>query len=444
MAKNGIVNDVMFLTTPLDKVIQSVKETPSNGKPYIVLLAVGDFSPFTAMNISELEKAKQVVEESGFKVVGGYVSPSPVARLTEQSSSLMPIEERALLIEQTIQSSTWIHQDRWESYCNNSHISVTEVSVRLERFLNAHIETDFGIEVIFHFCGNDSSQPTIDVNEDKWSLQDVYAIRNDIAKSLVTTGITLDPLEVQDIIDTFKAIIGHAFNEDISIKELTTEHQEERAAEIVSKGTLPSLSMDVFVRGDANLDVCRLFSMSSMQLRSLAIVNRPNSLSLEEQVKNITPGEYILIEDDMPTGENTMKRVLELLNNKVIVKEMLILSHLDGNSQDTFYDIVDMRDFILGAKHGGLIVSLPNGRRVRAPYVLPYVSPASRARIPLRKEIEFSKQVLEMNQRFFECHPATLGQMDASFIELMKYIGYAESDSMLTIVNWHLMALQDL
>jgi hypothetical protein len=110
---------------------------------------------------------------------------------------------------------------------------------------------------------------------------------------------------------------------------------------------------------------------------------------------------------------------------------------------DNILDIVDFRDLIVGAKHGGLVCSLPNGKICRVPYMLPYVSLITRAKIPPSKELELSKKLWQLNTHFFKTikHTIILKEADPFFQNLMKYIGFDENTSMHDICYWHLTRL---
>jgi hydroxymethylpyrimidine pyrophosphatase-like HAD family hydrolase len=78
-------------------------------------------------------------------------------------------------------------------------------------------------------------------------------------------------------------------------------------------------------------------------------------------------------------------------------------------------ELLDFRDFLIGLS--GLVIQDPDlNQKVRLPYILPFVSPNSRASIPEEKEIEFSKKVLLENIKFYEKFPEIcLKHVDESF-----------------------------
>lgn len=120
---------------------------------------------------------------------------------------------------------------------------------------------------------------------------------------------------------------------------------------------------------------------------------RPLTPPLDEQIARIPPGTYTLRDDDSVSGE-TLRRVRALLPPSVtIARTEVAIEHAAGE------DVVDARDFLLGADEGGLVLALPGGGIGRAPYVLPYVDPAVRASI-LRSHL-FSISIWELNEQTF-------------------------------------------
>lgn len=111
---------------------------------------------------------------------------------------------------------------------------------------------------------------------------------------------------------------------------------------------------------------------------------------------------------------------------------------------EKIFDIVDLRDFIIGVQNGGLVVRLPNREVARSPYMLPYVSLKSRATIPAIKEMEISIKLWEMNKEFYQeiGSNITLEQTDNGFKKLMNYIGFDNNTPLTKICEWHIKKLK--
>ena len=103
------------------------------------------------------------------------------------------------------------------------------------------------------------------------------------------------------------------------------------------------------------------------------------------------------------------------------------------------FDILDLRDFIVGSSNGGLVVGLPNGLVARAPYMVPYVSLVTRAKVPVLSEIDLSIKLWEMNENFFKSMKSSvrLKNTDKSFQILMNYIGFKPNTPLSDICAWH-------
>ena len=113
-------------------------------------------------------------------------------------------------------------------------------------------------------------------------------------------------------------------------------------------------------------------------------------------------------------------------------------SHPGSFDQDAF-DVIDLRDFILGSKASGLVVNLPNGEVARAPYLQPYISLISRASIPPSFDMLLSKKLWEMNFDFFSVlNRATIADLDEYVQKLFYYLGFLPDMTVTDLCRWHL------
>lgn len=109
-----------------------------------------------------------------------------------------------------------------------------------------------------------------------------------------------------------------------------------------------------------------------------------------------------------------------------------IIKYVSGGERplDGRIDLGDPRDFLLGAD--GLVVDYGAGHIGRAPYILPFVSPAARLGIPKSDEVAFSQAVLELNIAFYTAlqrdhgHTVTLADCDATFQQTMQQYGIGD------------------
>lgn len=198
------------------------------------------------------------------------------------------------------------------------------------------------------------------------------------------------------------------------------------------------ISLDGCIPGSFDLGVSRCFPLSAGSATS-TMVARPGFAPIAAQLAAIPAGDYVLLDDDISTGE-TIRRVLALLPARLHIQEVVIVSPMTAPT----LDVGDCRDFLVGAREGGLVVALPGGGLARAPYVLPYVSPSARASVPLSREREFSVAVWELNAAFFAAvsPPIRLAEADPAFVRLMRHVGFAPGTTMLAICQWHLQRLR--
>ncbi len=204
------------------------------------------------------------------------------------------------------------------------------------------------------------------------------------------------------------------------------------------------INLDVCTIGGYRLNLSRLFYLSDGQINPKAIIARPGYQGIKAQIKEIPMGQYILVDDDVANGFTTGK-LLSNLPGRIKVTEVISLVKLSMKSEksqndEILLDIVDLRDFIIGSREGGLVVSLPNHQICRAPYLLPYVSLHSRAMIPSSKELYLSLLLWKLNADFYKNigGKIVLSQTDPYFQKLMKYIGFSDNFLLVDICKWHI------
>jgi hypothetical protein len=194
--------------------------------------------------------------------------------------------------------------------------------------------------------------------------------------------------------------------------------------------------LDCFWEGEYNLAVTRLFTASGPQLHAGSYTNRPGTLSLAEQVAVIPKGEYVLVDDDIATGD-TMAFVSNMLGTHevdITTKETLI-----GSINQDLYDVVDLRDFVLGAEHGGLTIKTPSGGSTRMIYAAPYVNPITRAKILPDMAESFSKQVWLMNCSLYAGTGVTVAEIKEN--QDFTQFGFPEDMTVEEVCQKHLQLM---
>jgi nicotinic acid mononucleotide adenylyltransferase len=184
---------------------------------------------------------------------------------------------------------------------------------------------------------------------------------------------------------------------------------------------VPVISLDVATEGTYQFGLSRLFACGDGQLKPLTVVQRPGTDELSEQAGRIPPGEYVLVDDDIATGF-MMDQTQRLLGPQVVAAETVSLTDAVG-VRDPF-DVVDLRDFVLGARAAGLVMEDVRGHTARSIYALPYVRPASRAKLPPSAEWEFSRTVWQLNCDLFSETDLRLCDLDGSCQTVLTAAGY--------------------
>lgn len=162
----GVVQDradIQFLATPLEairrKVLQLEEEGRIHDKPLTVALTTGCFAPVHPGHIAMMDNAKESLEAGGYEVVGGFLSPSHDDYVSSKGevARRLTASHRALLLNKALEDSDWLATDSWESRYAPTDINFTDTIVRLENYINAHINTPVPIKVAYVF-GADNVQ----------------------------------------------------------------------------------------------------------------------------------------------------------------------------------------------------------------------------------------------------------------------------------------------
>ena len=200
-----------------------------------------------------------------------------------------------------------------------------------------------------------------------------------------------------------------------------------------------TISLDSYFNGTYNLSISREFDISSPQFHYNRMLSRSGLPPLEEQIKIIKSGEYTLVDDDSVSG-STLKSVKALLPKDIKINDIFLLSSL---LKEKYFDVVDLRDFIVGANNSGLVTKLPNRTIVRSPYMLPYVNLSTRASIHPDSQMEFSINLWKLNLEFYKSLKVKikLKDLNNSVYLLMKSIGFKDENTLEDICQWHLTSL---
>jgi hypothetical protein len=224
---------------------------------------------------------------------------------------------------------------------------------------------------------------------------------------------------------------------------MDVEIQRKLARKMIGKRK--TISLDAFFEGDFNANTSRVFTLAGPQHKAESHCERPGTHM--QPFSDLEPGDYILVEDDTVTGK-TIERVRNRLPRGVTADVQIIMSDFSKTKGSTptnlYYDVVDLRDFIVGSKHGGLVVYSPGDHLVRVPYMAPYVSLRTRGMIPGAKEKAVSLAMWKANVKFFQAiGDATLSECYVAFVDFAKELGWKTGCSMVDICQWHVTMLDD-
>lgn len=272
---------------------------------------------------------------------------------------------------------------------------------------------------------------TTDINSKEKPL---YLVRDDIEIALKIGGDNENLLQnninpINNFKQHFIKTLSKTFNDNIDVILLDINEQQK----LVNNIQNPFINLDLITsenqkNNQKTLQVSRIFELSDGQVKPSSLQNRPHFNTITEQLKLITPGTYSIADDDIVTG-NTINNVKKMLPKNVIINDNISITqlHLDSKKiHNNIYDIVDIRDFIVGGKHSGLVVNLPNGNIGRIPYLWPYISLTSRAKIPFNKQKDFNEAIWKMNYELFNTLNKNLKikDMDQSFINFTSSLKF--------------------
>ncbi|MEO7729814.1 MAG: hypothetical protein ABIY55_02495, partial [Kofleriaceae bacterium] len=475
--RDAPLDDVDWLCTPLPR-------RPVTGPRPVVLLSTGGFCPIHAGHLEMMERARAAASVAGHEVLGGYLSPGHDAYVHLKCGEIaIPASERLAACAAAIADRAWLHVDPWEALHRRVAVNYTDVVARLRAYLRAHV--DPRVEVLY-VCGGDNARfaqafvadggcvvvgrPGAEAELARWRdqlagnprilwaagdrpeasrairaagrpevgarrivmrVEDARVVRTlERAASAATPGASrASDATSAAWFDAFQRELGALLAAHASVRHVALGVPDV-AAPHDPHGTI---SLDPMVPSDYPLAISRCYALGGYQM--LGYTARPGAPPLAEQLAAIPPGDYTLSDDDSMTG-GTLDAVRALLPAEVRIRALqLAVSH------DADEDVVDSRDFLLGADAGGLVVELPGGVLGRAPYVLPYVDPAVRCSIPPPHARAFSIAVWQLNERMFTASGHRVRDLPAPARAVFAPLGAERS--LADVCRWHIQRLLD-
>lgn len=458
----------------------------SDNKPNILLVSTGGFSPVHEGHLHTLEIAKKNMEEKGFHVVGGYLSPSHDHYVSskDNGNAHNPALNRIHLCNQAIKDSEWLMTSPYESLYTSTSVNYTDALLAIKNQIQRTFKKDFVVGYVFGgdnapfirafqdddiaICvSRESERESIFDEKDIDHLNYLYIKENPfkyvsstkIRRQKVNNAILdkkYQPISntylirndfhfYKDVPNTFSPIesVKHAFSKvlpNFNFETIDVEDQIQKAQEKLNHVNTPTLSLDVYLKGDYNLEISRIFRASDSQLRAKGFTKRPEYQSelLTSDILSLHK-EYVLIEDDIASGQ-TLAFVKELIGEDSQLIDQVLLSDYSNLEDKNFFDVVDLRDFIINAPHGGLVVESHN-QTFRAPYIAPFVDLVSRANIPAESVLSFSLDILNLNIQFYETLKENnisikLNSQTKALFEHVNFNNYEEFSAIDAIINY--------
>jgi len=506
--------DFRLPVTSIDKILARLNRCQDCFERLAVVITSGGFCPIHAGHLAMMERAKTTLESRGIGVVGGFIAPDHDTYIRAKcGNEAIPGYERVELVREVIRESDWLEVDPWAALYLDRAVNFTDIIRRMEAYLRASIDPP--LEVFFvcgsdnagfarafaergglvivprgetscRFMALSLSErivvcdgaPTMDLSSrsiratDAWREQRATMVREQLRRferariKIRDEGDWAIEHWVERHGDTARRAhrefvhgLTEAFREafvtahpmtDVRVERVAVSLQRALAQSELRRGDIPTISLDPCVEMEWNVAPSRLFSVTE-SVRQPGLRERPGAAPLVEQIAQIPPGEYSLLDDDIATGR-TIREFMELLPLSIRIRDVHsvytlttgdTVNTIEGTTGRELSEIGDSRDFLLGAREGGLVVRLFNGAIARVPYLLPYVRNTSRMSIPLRSERLFSLRVWELNLRFHSSLPelALVGECSESFRAFAASIGFSDDDSLVDLCDWHVTQL---
>ena len=312
-------------------------------------------------------------------------------------------------------------------FCTTSKNTATSTDIR-----NGNIDAlPTGVrEKYSGFSSSRAGQPR-DVNlymryEDDWAIAHWTGVRG-VDREKVSNAYRTFCARLRAVFEATFKNVEQTQGVKVHIVPLHLKDQEKAFNKLLNEhfGDSRVISLDPCLPASNNLTISRCFQPLGVG-DDCEYLARPGSESLETQlssiIKQIKPVEdqkkTILFDDDALTG-GTGRAIMAMLANHdppFHVTDFVTLCDSNGAlgepvTEERYprLDLIDCRDFLAGARDGGLVVKVPTAgvggigeRMIRVPYILPFVRPVYRASIPVDEEMSFSRKVWALNRQFFD------------------------------------------
>lgn len=439
----------------------------------VVLLSTGSFAPFHEGHLAMMVAAEEFAVSQGFQIAASYFSPSHdlyVSNKDQGKCSTYPASWRVDQIRDFLlehPSSLGIERfvDPWESLIAPRALNFTTVVRHLQNYYQHNLGKKIKVLYVFgadnaafaeafesddvyaaSLCvGRPGSAPpsrgffaplehhgsstAIRRKEDQTlaclAPEGCYFLRDEGSWALKHWEQWVEPELLKQAWSTFGQKIRHVLEQSFT----NYPHDQGPSAwQVLSLSDQRNWAKNqAKIRTLISLDPCldeidqitmwpysRYFSVCNDQAKPLKRGLRPGKYLPEN-----FPQEADLIDDDAVSGQSLMTAQVELQKRGVKIHQHHLL--LEQYAQEQMFDVVDLRDFLLGSREGGLVIQ-KQGLVTRVPYVFPYVDLHRRARLPRGAFLQSSLEIWQAAEKFFK---------DLPFELKVKHMHASNQDAML-------------
>lgn len=413
-----------YITPSECKDIQSAQKNSPETNNY-TLLTTGCFSPLHEGHIHMMNEAKKWLEDRGDVVDYGAFILAHQSYIDEKHGR-HTLEERQFLAQELVGDYTWLHVDVRANLYYTHDTNFTQLMTELypqckkQAYVFGSDRYEFGyialtderlyicvirdpqdidkVEKLYHQLNLNNLVYIIPKTINEMSSTDQYKHRTlPAARQIKHLAIRDDGIygkssSYHTAYEQFKSDLEHAFRICSTFTKITWVNVDQQLKDI-PKFNNTVISLDKYYTGDIQLNISRYFDLYGQQKKAADLVM--STVQDEEILEtplqlSLPKDQYVLIDDDSVSGY-TMERLSSEID-KIVSTHTLM--------EPIYDDVVDARDFLFGAKYGGLLCKQPNGLLKRYPYVWPEVNLYYRASIELNKQKQFSELIYKANERF--------------------------------------------